>query len=170
MPGVHSYNLPDVEDQWISRTATPEEEAFEKLPLAGKLNAIKLAMASEDEKVAGAQFQQDEATFRAMYPAYKDSPRNAQMLKTYWEDVFGVSIPTLAQLEEAYITLRQRNVLDLNQAAVAAENAAALKERVEAIRAERTKLEFNEADAYSMPLEELRAREAQLHARARGEK
>lgn len=93
-----------------------------------------------------------------MYPAYKDSEHNAKLLKTYWEEVLGVTIPSLEQMEESFFALRDRGVLQLNAKAVAKENEEQILRRAAELREAREANEFNEADAYTMPMEELERR------------
>jgi uncharacterized protein YaiI (UPF0178 family) len=158
MPGSHAYNLPDAADQWVSRNATPEEIALSKLDPTATLNVVKRAMATEEEKQAVEDYQTDYRVFLKMYPAYKDNAHNAQLMKHHWQTVFGVSVPSLPQIEETFFALRNSGVLHLNAAAVAKEDAAAIAQRADKIIADRKAAEFNEADAYAMPFEELEGR------------
>jgi hypothetical protein len=137
---------------------TPAEEAFEKLDAAGVRWVVERAMASEEEKNRADQFHKDVATFRHMYPAYLDSEHNKRLMVHHWTEVLGTSIPTFAEIEETFFSLRGSGVLQLNAKAVAKEDAAAVAVRADEIIAARKAAEFNEADAYSMPLEELEKR------------
>jgi hypothetical protein len=158
MPGPHSYNIPDYADQFISRTATPEEIALGKLDATATLNLVKRAMATEEQKQAADDFQTDYRVFLKMYPAYRDDAHNAQLMKNHWESVLGVSVPSLPQMEESFFALRNSGVAHLNPKAVAKEDAAFIAQRADQIIAERKAGEFDEADAYTMPLQELEDR------------
>jgi hypothetical protein len=159
MPGRHAYNLPDAADQWVSKDATPEEIALSKLSPTAALNLVKLATATEDQRNAAVDYQTDYRVFLKMYPAYIDSgaagQHNAQLMRHHWETVFNTEVPTLAQMEESFFALRNSGVLRLNAKAVAAEDAAFIAQRADKIIADRKAAEFDEADAYSMSMEEL---------------
>lgn len=158
MPSNYAYNLPDAADQWVSRTATPEEVAFEKLPLTGQLNAVKLAMESDEVKAATVQFLKDVETFKAMYPSYSDTPANMRVMKQFWNEVLRVEIPSLEQIEQSYFACREHNTIALNQAAVAREKKAEIEERAAKIKATREAKAFDEDSAYSLSMEDLEAR------------
>lgn len=154
-----NYWIPRPSDEWASRLpATPEEEAFDKLNAAGVLRVVKRAMASDEEKQAADQFHKDYKVFFEMYPTYVDNEHNKNAMVHHWREVLGVTIPTLEQLEECFFTLRESGLLQLDAKEVAKENKAAIAKSAETIRTERAAREFNEADAYSMSMEELKDR------------
>lgn len=139
-------------------TLTPAEQEFEKLDAHGVRWVVERAMANEEEKNRADQFHKDVETFRHMYPVYLDSEHNKRLMVHHWTEVLGTSIPTFAEIEETFFSLRGSGVLQLNAKAVAKEDAAAVAVRADEIIAARKAAEFNEADAYSMPLEELEKR------------
>ena len=157
--GFDSYtwhsNKPDT---WSRKDATPEEITFDKLSAPAVKALIERAAASDAERAAVDTFQQDEQVFRKLYPSYINNARNAQLMKHHWEEALGITVPTLSQIEESFFALRASGVIQLNAAAVAKENQADIAARADKIRADRAASEFNEADAYTMPLEELRQR------------
>jgi hypothetical protein len=157
--GNYAYNIPDPADPWANQhPASKEEAAFDKLDAAGVLRVVNRAMATEQEKAAAAQFQQDEATFRAMYPSYRDTPHNANALKHHWENVLGVTIPSLEQIEESFFALRASGLLQLDAKAVAKENEEQILRRAAEIREKREAEAFNEDAAYALPMVELERR------------
>jgi len=158
MPGIHTYNIPDAADQFVSRSDNPADKFIDSLDATAALHLAQRAMASEDEKQAADQFQIDQRVFRKMYPAYRDTAHNAKVLKHHWESVLGTNIPTLSQMEESFFACRQSGVMQLDATEVRKEDQQFIAARVEQIKAERAANEFNEADAYSMPLEELERR------------
>jgi hypothetical protein len=159
MPGPHTYNIPDAADQWTSRTASKEEQYFDKLDGAGVLRVVQRAAATQDELAANDHFHRVTVKdFQHMYPAYVDSNENAHALKMYWEDVIGVTLPSLEQLEQCFFALRERGLIKLDAKAVAREDAAAVAVRTDELRNARKAAEFNEENAYAMPWDELNAK------------
>jgi hypothetical protein len=154
----YTYNIPD-QDPWADRNPrTKEDVAFDKLDATGVLHVVQRAMASEEEKVRVEQFHKDVATFRVMYPAYKDSDHNSHAMKHHWEHVLGVTIPSLEQIEECFFELRNSAVIQLDAKAVAKENQEAIIRRAAEIREKREAEAFNEDSAYGMDMADLEAR------------
>ena len=154
--------MPDL-SYWIPKNDTweannPAEAAFEKLDAAAVKQLVKRAMATDEEKTAADQFQKDYKVFFEMYPTYVDNEHNKNAMVHHWREVLGVAVPTLEQLEECFFALRDSNLLQLDPKEVAKENKSATEKRAETIRADRAAREFNEADAYSMSMDELKAR------------
>jgi hypothetical protein len=149
-----NYNVPE-QDPWATRSNNKDDQFIDSLDATSALRLAQRAAASVQDIAATEQYLKDEATFRAMYPAYKDSNHNAKLLKTYWEEVLGVTVPTLEQMEESFFALRDRGVLQLDAKAVAKENQEQILRRAAELREAREANEFNEADAYMMPIEEL---------------
>ena len=155
----HAYLIPDPADPWANQhPASKEEAVFDKLDAAGVLRVVKRAMASEEEKAAADKFQTDEQTFRVLYPAYKDSEHNAKAMKHHWEEVLGVTIPTLEQIEESFFALRDSGLLQLDAKAVAREDEEQILRRAAEIREKREAEAFDEDAAYAMPMMELERR------------
>jgi hypothetical protein len=153
-----NYHVPYQEDFLDRNPRTKEDAAFDKLDAQGVLHVVQRAMASETEKASAEQFHKDEQVFRKMYAAYRDTEHNARTLRNHWETVLGVTIPTFAQIEESFFATREAGLLQLDPKAVARENEEAILRRAAEIREQREAAEFNEADAYTMSLEELEAR------------
>jgi len=157
----YTYHLPD-QDPWASRSENPADKMIDQLDAASALRLAQRAIATENEKAAADQFhQKDEPTFRAMYPSYKDTERNSKLMKAFWENELGVTVPGLEDMEHAFFTLRQRGVLELNQKAVDKESEEAILRRAAEIREAREAAEFDEADAYTMDFAELERRARQ---------
>lgn len=158
MASNYNYFVPD-QDQWADRNPrTKEDAAFDKLDAAGVKRVVLRAMASEAEKEAASQFIKDEQTFRVMYPAYRDTIPNAKAMKLYWEESLGVTVPSLEQIEDSFFTLRNRGMIQLDAKQVAKENEREILSRAAEIREKREAEAFNEADAYTMSMEELEKR------------
>jgi len=117
-----NYHVPYSDDFADRNPRTKEDVAFDKLDAQGVLHVVQRAMAAENEKVATEQFYKDVETFRHMNPAYLDSDFNKNAMVHHWTHVLGVTVPTLAEIEETYFALRESGVLQLNQKAVAKEN------------------------------------------------
>ena len=153
----YAYNIPEP-DSWASRSDNEADKIIDSLDATAALHLAQRAAASTQEIADTEQFIKDEATFRTMYPAYKDSQHNAKLMKYHWENVLGTTIPTLEQIEDSFFTLRENGVLQLDAKAVAKENQEQILRRAAELREAREAAAFNEADAYTMPLEQLRAR------------
>jgi hypothetical protein len=156
----YAYHLPD-QDPWATRSDNPNDKFIDSLDGASALRLAQRAIATENERAAADQFQMDEKTFRKMYPAYADSEHNMKAMKHHWESVLGVTIPTLEQIEDSFFSLRASGVPELNAKAVARENEEAILRRAAEIREKREAMAFDEADADSMPFEELERRARQ---------
>jgi hypothetical protein len=142
-----------------NRNLTPEEEAFEKLSPEAVKKLVKRAMASEEEKAKADQFVSETVPmFFKINPACIDNEHNVKLLKNQWETVYATDVPTYDQLEECYFTLRTAGVLNLNRAAVARESAQAIAEKADRLIAQRKAGEFNEEEANSISMEDLRRR------------
>ena len=138
---------------------TDAEKAFEQLDASGVRWLFERALASEEEKRAGAKFQTETVPlFKKMYPAYIDNDHNMRLMQNHWRTKFGVEVPSLVQTEESWFDLRNAGVLNLNKPAVAKEDAAVIAQRHDELIAARKEGEFDEAAAYAMPLEELERR------------
>jgi len=158
----YTYNVPEI-DTWADRNPrTKEDAAFDKLDAAGVLGVVKRAMATEAEIASAEQFLKDVSTFLVLYPAYLNSDANMLRMRAHWQEALVVSIPTLEQIEDTFLTLRNHGVLQLNQKAVAKENEREILSRAAELREKRQAEAFNEADAYTMPMEELERRARSL--------
>lgn len=155
----YNYQIPDFADQWVSRTATKEEQYFDKLDATGVLRVVTRAMASDAEIAATNNFHQVTLKdFKKLNQSYIDNDHNAQAMQLYWQDVLHVTIPTLEQLEQCFYALRERGLLQLDAKAVAREDAAEVAQRTDELRNKRKAAEFNEDAAYGMSMADLEAR------------
>jgi len=156
----YAYHVPDPADYFANRHPQNEEEAaFDKLPAAEVRRVVERAMTSVDELQRVDEYhEKTEKTFRQLYPSYLNNEHNAKAMKYHWQNVLGTEVPTLEQMEESFFALRDAGMLQLNQAAVAKEDAARIQQRAEEIKAARKDAEFDEAEAYSMPMAELERR------------
>jgi hypothetical protein len=151
--GNHIFHRSEIDNR------SEEEKAFDKLSPAAVKQVIKRAMASEEEKAAADQFVSETVPlFFKINSACIDNAHNTALLKNQWETTYGVEVPTYDQLEECYFTLRTAGVLNLNRAAVARENAQAIAEKADSLIAQRKAAEFNEEEANSISMEDLRKR------------
>lgn len=142
-----------------SDSRTPEEIAFENLPAAAVRDLVQRATATDEENAAANVFHTEtEPLFRKINPAYIDNQHNMKLLKNQWETTYGVVIPTYEQLEECYFTLRTAGVLNLNKAAVERESAQDIAVKADRLIAARKAATFDEADAYSMSMQDLEKR------------
>jgi hypothetical protein len=152
------YNLPE-RDEWKTRSDNEADKFIDSLDATSARHLAERAIASEEEKQAADGFVSTTVPlFLKMYPAYKDTTHNMQLMKHHWETAFGVTTPSFVQLEESFFALRNSGVLTLNAKAVAAEDAAEIAKRHDELIAARKEAEFDPAAAYAMPMEELEAR------------
>lgn len=153
-----NYHVPYQEDFADRNPRTKEDAVFDKLDATGVLHVVQRAIATEAEMAAAVQFQDDQKIFLTMYPVYKDTDRNAQLMKHHWENAIGVVYPTLEQLEESFFALRASGVLQLDEKQVAKEDAEAVLRRAAEIREKREANAFDEENAYALPFDELERR------------
>jgi hypothetical protein len=148
-----------IEDRNDFAPTTDVEKAFEKLDSNGVRWVVERALKSDEEKQAGERFQTETVPlFKKMYPAYIDNDHNMKLMQHHWKTKFGVEIPSLVQVEESFFDLRNAGVVNLNAKAVAKEQADVIAQRHDEIIALRKESEFDEAAAYTMPMEELERR------------
>jgi hypothetical protein len=158
MAGAFDYAIPEA-DRWGNKNSrTKADVEFDKLDAAGVRSVVLRAMASEEEITKAEQFQKDVQTFLVMNPSYLNSDANMMRMRAHWEEALGVTIPSLEQIEDSYHTLRNHGVITLNKTAVAKENEREVLSRAAELREKREAAEFNEADAYTMPMDQLEAK------------
>jgi hypothetical protein len=121
MAGRHTYWLAEA-DSWASRSDNEADKLIDSLDATSARHLAERAMASDAERRAAEQFQLDQKTFLKMYPVYKDTDRNALQMKHHWENLLGVVIPTLEEMEESFFALRDSGVLQLDAKQVAKED------------------------------------------------
>jgi hypothetical protein len=148
-----SYYTGSVKDQFENRhPLSKAEEDFNKLPPEAVRNAVELAMWTEEKRAAEIQFHNVTVpAFLKMYPAYINNDHNMHLMKMYWEEFFGVEIPSFVQLEDAYVVLRTRGALQLNKKVVDKEDAAQVAQDLDKRIAERKAEEISEEEMYAMP-------------------
>jgi len=132
---------------------TADDAAFENASAEQIKDLFNKAARSEQEKLDSIRSQQDGNTFCELFPEYMDTGKNARHLRAHCT-ALGIAYPTLADLETAYYALRSVNLLEINQQELARQEAKGTKERADEIR----RTAFDEAEAYTMPLEEVRRR------------
>jgi hypothetical protein len=157
MAGNHTYWIPEP-NSWESRSDNKADKIIDSLDATAALHLAQRAAASEAQIAAAQQFQLDQKTFLKMYPVYKDTDRNALLMKHHWENSLGVTIPSLTEIEESFFALRESGVLQPDAKAVAREDEDAVIRRAAELREAREANAFNEADAYALPFEELERR------------
>jgi hypothetical protein len=113
MAGNHTYWIPEV-NSWESRSDNKADKIIDSLDTTAALHLAQRAAASEAQIAAAEQSQLDQKTFLKMYPVYKDTDRNALLMKHHWENSLVVVIPTLEEIEESFFALRDSGVLQLD--------------------------------------------------------
>ncbi len=76
-------------------------------------------------------------------------------MKHHFENVYGTTTPSLEEIEGSFFALRASGVLQLDAKEVAKEDNEAILRRAAEIREQREANAFDEASAYSMPMEAL---------------
>lgn len=107
---------------------------------------------ADQRQVAISQSQKDADAFVAAHPVYVDSDKNNLQMKNYWSSR-GVEAPNYQQWCEAYEQLKNGGCLALNASELRKEQTASGKARAAAIEKRNS---FNEDEAYSMSMEDLR--------------
>jgi hypothetical protein len=139
------------------RTRTPEEEALENMSADEIRPILENYARGEAAIIKRTETQADIAMFLAGHPELPDTDHNAWEIRQALE-LLGVdaSTATLDEFEEIYARLRQTDRLQLNKKIVAEQAAAANKSKHAAYLQRQQSQAFNEEDAYSMSMEELR--------------
>jgi hypothetical protein len=159
MQSYSRFSKADEPYNWSSSDASEVEKAFDRLSPEAVKTLVTRAMSSEEEKQSADNFQSTTVPlFCKMYPAYIDNQHNSKLMQHHWRTKFNTEIPTLVQVEESYFDLRQAGVLNLNAAAVKKEDAARIAQHHDELIAARKEAEFDEAAAYTMPLDQLAAK------------
>ena len=110
-------------------------------------------------------------TFFALHPEFADTPQNGVAINRTLKAMFGDDVPTIEQFETAYQVACANNLLKLNQAEIAKQAKAALKQRATAERSRIVNLPQEQLETLS--LEEIRhldALERQRELQAAGER
>src|ERR1700757_1126100 len=113
MAGNHTYWIPEL-NSWGSRSDNKADKIIDSLDTTAPLHLAQRAAASEAQIAAAEQSQLDQKTFLKMYPVYKDTDRNALLMKHHRENSLVVVIPTLEEIEESFFALRDSGVLQLD--------------------------------------------------------
>ncbi len=92
--------------------------------------------------------------FVILHPEFCDTPGNAKLMKHELEVRGRYPNPSLSDMEEAYVSLSEAGLLKLDQKKIDAQRAQELDKRAAEIKAN----QFNEEDAYNLPMEELERR------------
>jgi hypothetical protein len=142
----------------FARGKSDAELALDAMPISAVRHLVERASASHDQLEAADQFQIDERTFRKLYPSYQDCPSNTKAMQNQWRTKFGTEVPSGSQMEECFLDLREAGLVRLVAKEVAKEDEAFIAQRADKVRNDRKANEFNEADAYSCSLEELRSK------------
>lgn len=129
MAGNHTYWIPEP-NSWESRSDNKADKIIDSLDATAALHLAQRAMAAEEQKAAAEQFQLDQKTFLKMYPVYKDTDRNAQLMRHHWENALGVTVPSLTDIEASFFALRESGVLQPDAKAVAREDEEKVIRRV----------------------------------------
>ena len=145
------------------RRAVPsaEEKAVEAMPFEKFEAGIKRLAVDEQNREAQIQTRIDLPAFLQAHPEYEDDGQagktNGEAMKLGLK-MIGVKDPTTAnfyQLEEVFNRLKESGELTLKVSVLQQQAQQAVADRVQEIEQER---EFNEDDAYSMSLDQLRQR------------
>jgi hypothetical protein len=145
-----------IEERSDFAPTTDVEKAFEKLDSNGVRWVVERALKSDEEKQAGDRFQSETVPlFKKMYPAYIDNEHNMKLMQNHWRTKFKTEIPSLVEVEETFLDLRNAGVVNLNAKAVAKEQADVIAQRHDELIAARKEAEFDETAAYTMPFDQL---------------
>lgn len=105
------------------------------------------------EQAAIEQSRRDADVFVKLHPEWMDTGRNARILLAFCQ-AQGISHPTLVDMDRFFPALVAYNLIELNQRELAKQEDSSAAARAKKIREEA----FDEAEAYTMPLEEVRRR------------
>lgn len=159
-PSWYSGSAKSGFDDFHPKPLNKAEEDFQKLSPEAVRDAVLLASLTDETRDAAIKYHNETIPmFLKQFPAYLNNDYNMQLMQMYWQEFFGVEIPTLEQMGDAYYALRTRGVLQLNAKVVAKEDAAEVAQKMDQHIAERKAASFNEDEAYNnMSMEEIRVR------------
>jgi hypothetical protein len=134
---------------------TDEEIAFENMPVEEMQARIKGAMHQEQLKANGLQTQKQADAWVTLNPWFVDSQHNARLIKMQLA-ANGASDnnASIADFDTAAAQLRDSGLLTVNKTAVAKQHATEVAQIADAHK----EIAFDEAEAYDLPLEEVRRR------------
>lgn len=137
-----------------------EESEFDNLPADKVRELLEKVSRSEHTKAAQLQAMTDVQVFMQLHPEYKVSRSNSNAmmlaLSALGADIAN-EVATLQQMEAAFEHCKLTGTVELNEAALRRQEAQRIQTQAEHIRTQReARANFNEAEAYDMPLDELR--------------
>jgi hypothetical protein len=145
-------------NEFESRDGNDTDKLLDNLTPEQARALANRAMASEEEKAAADQFHNsDLKAFFKLHPSYQDTTNNMRLMRREWT-TNGVTIPTLADMDAAFTTLRAEGLLQLDAKQVAKEDDAAAAQRADEYAAQRREREFSIEHAEVMDLDALRTR------------
>ena len=151
-------SMRDAEKKEAMRRAvpTPEDLAFESMPIDQLRGVLERVNRSTEEKAELHLLSRTADAFKELYPFYNDSDHNAAHMLFALKQRLGSNYThaTIADFEQVYNSLNEAGLLTFNKGAA---KAAAIEE-AQKIAAKARDEEFNETDAYTLSLDELRRR------------
>jgi len=148
----------DAEKKEAMRRAVPtaEELAFENMPIDQLRGVLERVNRSTEEKAELHLLSRTADAFKELYPFYNDSDHNAAHMLYALQQRLGANYTraTIADFEAAYNSLNGAGLITFNKGV----HAAAAKEEAQRIAAKARDEQFNEEDAYTLSLDELRRR------------
>jgi tRNA A58 N-methylase Trm61 len=133
--------------------ATDLDAEFENLSAEQIKKLVERAARSDKQNADSARSQEAGNVFVELHPEFVDTQKNAKQVRAHCT-AMGIAYPTLDDLERAYEALKSVGLVDLNQKELIAQQQRATKEAANGVREN----QFDEADAYTLPLEEVRRR------------
>jgi len=157
--GRHTYSMeqkPTTFDASIRKSlngepaneSNPEERSPAKIR-----EEFNLLARTDAEQAALLQTEKDADAFVKLHPEWKDTGKNARILLAFCA-AQGISYPTLEDMDRVFPALVKHNLVELDERELARQADATAEARAKEFRAQA----FNEEEAYSIPMEELKAR------------
>lgn len=134
------------------------DKAINAVPIETLRIIAERAAIADDHAAGGNRSRKDVATWGALHPEWKDTPRNVKLMNHELERQGVLINPTVAELETAYNSLTKNELLDLNEKKLREREQKATQQRANQIQEDGGPLApiYSEQELNEMPLEELR--------------
>jgi hypothetical protein len=131
----------------------PKDDSFDNLPAEEIKKLFERAAQSDQDQLDSLSCQEAGNVFCELHPEFKDTEKNAKTMRAHFT-ALGIAYPTLDDHERGYIALKSVGLVDLDQKELNNQQQRATKATADGVRQN----QFDESEAYSLPLEEVRRR------------
>lgn len=136
-----------------------QDEVINSIPLDTLRTIADRAAIAADAAQSGKRSRADVAAWGALHPEWKDTPSNIRLMDHELKRQGVLINPTVGELERAYNSLTESGLLDLNEKKLREREQKLAQQRANTIQESGGPLPaFNEDEAYSIDMDQLRVR------------